>query len=98
MTTSKTVLCQKNPGKGNAVNNYRPISCLLPMWKLITGRISNVFYGFLENTNKLPNEQKGCRKKSRGTMDQLLIYKTVLNDCKRRHTNLRMAWVDYKKV
>ena len=29
--------------------------------------------------------------------DQLLIDKTVLRDCKRRHTNLAMAWIDYKK-
>ena len=30
--------------------------------------------------------------------DQLLIDKTVLSDCKRRHTNLAMAWIDYKKT
>ena len=28
MTTGKTILCQKDPGKGNSVDNYRPISCL----------------------------------------------------------------------
>ena len=28
MTTRKTILCQKDPGKENAVDNYRPISCL----------------------------------------------------------------------
>ena len=64
----------------------------------MTGMIFDVLYGFLESTDKLPNEQKGCRKKSRGTKDQLLIDKTVLNDCKRRHTNLGMAWIDYKKA
>ena len=47
----------------------------------------------LENTDKLPNEQKGCRKKSRGTKDQLLCA-----DCKRRHIGLGMAWIDYKKA
>ena len=29
MTTGRTVLCQKDPKKGNVVENYRPISCLL---------------------------------------------------------------------
>ena len=48
--------------------------------------------------NLLPVEQKGCRRNSRGTKDQLLIDKTVLNDCEKSHTNLRMAWIDYKKV
>ena len=42
ITTGKTVLCQKDPGKGNAVDNYRPISCLPLMWELMTGIISNV--------------------------------------------------------
>ncbi|XP_063592543.1 uncharacterized protein LOC134769733 [Penaeus indicus] len=98
MTTGKTVLCQKDPGKGNAVDNYRPISCLPLMWKLMTGIISNVLYDFLEDADKLPNEQKGCRGRSRGTKDQLLIDKTVLNDCRKRHTNLGMAWIDYKKA
>ena len=37
MTTGKTILCQKDPDKGNAVDNYRPISCLPLMWKLMTG-------------------------------------------------------------
>ena len=33
-----------------------------------------------------------------GGKDQLLIGKTVLNDCKKRHTNLGRAWIDYKKA
>ena len=43
----------------------------------------------------MPVEQNGCRRKSRGTKDQLLIAKMVLADCKRKHKNLAMAWVDY---
>ena len=56
-----------------------------------------MFYDFLEGTGKLTNEQKGCRRKSRGKKDQLLIDRRVLNDCRKRHTNLGMAWIDYKK-
>ena len=44
----------------------------------------------------LPSEQKGCRKETRGTKDQLFIDRMVLKNCKRRHTNLAMAYVDYK--
>ena len=36
------------------------------------------------------------KEKSRGTEDQLLIDKTVLKDCKKRHASLCMAWIDYK--
>ena len=28
----------------------------------------------------------------------LLIDNTILRDCRKRHTNLGMAWIDYKKV
>ena len=55
-------------------------------------------YGFLENNNILPNEQKGCKRESRGTKDQLLIDKMELRDCKKRQTNLAMAWIDYRKA
>ena len=98
MTYGRTVLCQKDPAKGNAVENYRPITCLPLMWKLLTGMIAEEMYTYLERENILPEEQKGCRRGSRGTKDQLLIDKTVLRDCRRRHTNLAMAWIDYKKA
>ena len=34
MTTGQTVLLLKDKSKGNKVSNYRPITCLLLMWKL----------------------------------------------------------------
>ena len=64
----------------------------------MTGIVPNSVYKYLEMYNLLPVEQKGCRRNSRGTKDQLLMDKTVLNDCKKSHTNLRMARIDYKKA
>ena len=81
MTYGRTVLCQKDPVKGNSVESFRPITCLLLMWKLFTGIISEDIYCFMENENLLPEEKKGCRRKSRGTKDQLLIDKTILKAC-----------------
>ena len=66
--------------------------------ELMTGIVSEKIYSYLEVNNILPNEEKGCRKKSKGTKDQLLIDKTILRDCKKMHKNLAMAWVDYKKA
>ena len=91
MALGKTILCQKDPSKGNAVDNYRPISCLPLMWKLMTGTIAESISNFPDVNDKLPVEQKGCRKRSRGTKDQLLIDKTILRDYRKRHTNLGMA-------
>ena len=45
----------------------------------------------------LPEEQKRKRN-SRGTKDQVLLDKTVLRDCKKKSTNLAMAWIDYRKA
>ena len=39
-THGRTVLCQKEPQKGNTADNYRPITCLPLMQKLLTGVIA----------------------------------------------------------
>ena len=98
MTAGRTVLCMKDPGKVNAVDNYRPISCLPVMWKVFSGMLAQEIYEHLEDKNLFPHEQKGCKKKSRGTKDQLLIDKTILRDCKNRKVNLAVAWIDYRKA
>ena len=98
MTHGRTVLCQKDPQKGNIADNYRPITCFPLMWKLLTGVIAEEMYNYLEREKILPEEQKGCKRGIRGTKDQLLIDKTVLKDCKKRHTNLSIAWIDYRKA
>ena len=83
MTLGKMVLCQKEPGKGNAFDNYRPIPCLPLMWKLMTGTIAESIYNFLDVNYKLLVEQKRCKKKSRGTKSQLLIDMTILQTVRR---------------
>ena len=46
----------------------------------------------------LPEDQKGCRKGSRGTNDLLYIVRAVIKEVKFRNKNLAMAWIDYKKA
>ena len=53
------------------MSNYRPITCLPLMWKLLTGMIAEDMYTHLEGRGILPEEQKGCKKDSRGTNDLL---------------------------
>ena len=97
MNFGNTVLCQKDQAKRSAVDNYRPTFCLLLIWKLMTGMLDEKMYSHLARENVLSSEQKGCCKESRRTKDRLLFDKTVLRNCKRRHTNLAMTWTDYKK-
>ena len=60
----------------------------LPVWMTYSQPITCLP---LDGENLLPDEQKGCKCKSRGTKDQLLIDKTVLKNCRKRHTHLAMA-------
>ena len=53
---------------------------------------------FLKNNQFLLEEQKGCRRKSRGTGDQLYIDKMILKEVKTRKKNLAMGWIDYQKA
>ena len=98
MTLGKMVLCQKEPSKGNDDDNYRPISCLPLMWKLMTRTTFESNYNFVDGNNKLPVGQKGCRKKCRGNKDQVITYKRILRDCRKRHVNLGIALIDYEKA
>ena len=66
--------------------------------KLMTGILAEKMYSHIKIKNVLPSEQKGCRKGSLGTKEQLLINKTVLRDRKMIHTYLAMAWMEYKKA
>ena len=65
MTKGRTIIMQKDKEKGNAVSNYRPITCLPLVWKSLTGVIAEDVYGFLGTNFLLPQEEKGCMRKSR---------------------------------
>ena len=98
MVKGRTVLIQKDRAKGRVASNYRPIACLPLMWKLLTGIFAEKIYDHLQANSLLPDEQKGCRKRSRGTKDQLLIDREVLREARRKNRNLSMAWIDYRKA
>ena len=98
MTTGRIVLLLKDKSKGNEVSNYRPITCLPLMKKLITGIAADEIYNHLEENDLLPEEQKSCRRNSRGTKDQLLIDKAVMKNRRRRKVGLSMVWIDYRKA
>ena len=98
MTIGKTTLIQKDPSQGTAPNNYRPITWLPIMWKIRTAQIREKIYYLLISRGFFPDEQKGCRKGSRGTAELLYIDQHILNESKSRRKTLAMAWVDYKKA
>ena len=73
LTKGRTALLHKDRSKGNIASNYRPITCLSLTWNLWLGVIADQIYGHLDQQKLLPEEQKRCRKRSRGTNDLLYI-------------------------
>ena len=98
MTKGRTVLLQKDIDQGNEPSNYRPITCLPLAWKILTGVIADDMYSFLEGRKLLPEEQKGCRKRSRGTRNLLFVDRMIMREVKKRKKNLAMASIDYRKA
>ena len=57
-----TVVLQKDEANGKIASNYRPITGLPLVWKLLTGRVKDEIYNYLEKKMLLPEEQNGCRR------------------------------------
>ena len=94
----KTTLIQKDPLKWTASNNYRPITCLPMMGKILTTQIREQIYYSLISRGIFPDEQKGCRKGITGSYELLYIDQLILNESKTKWKYLPMAWIDYKKT
>ena len=58
LTFGRMILCLKDPSKGNAVDNFRPNSCLPLTWKLMTGVIAEVMYEYLNEILAGEEEEK----------------------------------------
>ena len=68
------------------------------MWKLLSVVIVDQIYGHINQQNLLPEEQKGCRERSRRTNDLLYIDRAVIREVKSRKKSLALAWIVYKKA
>ena len=61
LTRGRTSLLLKDKSKDNVASNYRLITCLPLISKLLTGVIADQIYAHLDQGKLLPQEQKGCR-------------------------------------
>eukprot|EP00957_Ditylum_brightwellii_P173971 13244808-Ditylum_brightwellii.AAC.1 len=76
-----TTLIHKK-GPENIPKNYRPITCLPTVYKLITLILTDRVYKHLVAQNILLPEQKGIKQKARGCKDHLLLDKLTLEQTK----------------
>ena len=84
MANGTTTVIQKDPLKETTTNNYRLITCLRMMWKILTAQIRKKIYYSLISHRIFPNEQKRCRKITRGTGELVSIAQHILKEGKTR--------------
>lgn len=97
LTEGKTYIKPKNKDTQNP-SNYRPITCLPTMYKIITAIITRKIDKQLTTHDILTEEQKGCRKKSRGCKEQLIIDSVITKQAEKNQRNLKVCYIDYKKA
>jgi hypothetical protein len=78
--------------------DYRPVTCLPKIYKLLTSIISRCMQKYMDDENLMPNEQKRCCRGSKGGKDQLLISKAILQECKRKKKNCESHGLIIRKL
>ena len=59
ITKGRSVLIERDKSKDRVASNYRPVSCLLLIWKLMTRGMAQELFWFLEIANMIQEKQKG---------------------------------------
>lgn len=98
MVVGITYLLPKTNTFSDDPSQYRPITCLPTIYKILTSIITNKIYKHLETNKLLDEEQKGCRRGSRGCKEQLIIDSVIMTHAKRTKDSLHTAYIDYKKA
>lgn len=78
--------------------NFRPITCLNTIYKIITSLITNKINIHVEDNELLTEEQKGCRRNTQGCKEQLIIDGIIAKEAKIKQRNIAIAWLDYQKA
>lgn len=79
-------------------SQYRPITCLPTLYKIISSIICNKIYTYLECNNILSDEQKGCKKGAMGCKEQIITDSVIMENARKQKRNLFMTYVDYEKA
>ncbi|RVE43610.1 hypothetical protein evm_011730 [Chilo suppressalis] len=97
LTTGTTFLLYKS-GSTTDAKNYRPITCLPTLYKLLTSILRAEINKHINANNIISASQNGCTVGSRGTKELLLIDMTICQHIRRSKGALSATWIDYKKA
>ena len=97
LTQGRTTLIPKSDETRNP-SNYRPITCLPIIYKILNSIITSRMRHHIDSNSLIPPQQKGCTSTTYGTIDQLSINKTIMEEAVKNSRNISTAWIDYKKA
>ena len=78
--------------------NYRPITCLQTLYKIITALLARVIDKHLSYGSVMTEQQKGCRRSCQGCKEQLVIDSVVMKQIEVGQRNAHTAYIDYRKA
>ena len=96
ISEGRTVMIPKK--ENPKAQDFRPITCLNTMYKLITSVINVELESHLSKYHLMQLDQRGGVKGSMGCVDNLLIDKAILEDACKNKKNLSCLWIDVKKA
>ena len=79
------------------IGNFRPISLLPTIGKLLESVIADRLTKWAEDNNQINQEQSGFRK-NRGVNDQLFIFQQFLTQTKNRKRHMHAVFIDFSKA
>ena len=94
---SNVVPIFKNKGSKNSVSNYRPISLLSCMSKVVERQVYNELYNFCMENRLLSEKNSGFKKKV-GTIDQLISLTTRIYQGLDKEEEIAMIFLDLSKA
>src|SRR5215469_14643514 len=84
------ILFIKKSGQTSA-SNFRPITCLSNVYKLLTKVVTSHINRFVEDTQFLYINQLGTTRRTLGAKEQILVNKAINGS---HDNNLKTLWVD----
>ena len=95
--TGRVILLPENEDFKNP-ENWRPIACLLTMYKVLTAMIAEEIGKHCRMNNIIEDNQRGCKKEAEGCKDQLMMNRYIKEDASENQKNLSVAWINDQKV
>ena len=97
-TLGRTILFPKKGKDASKPESYRPITCLLIIYKIRSALIANRLNKHIHDNNLWPFEQFGTLGRTQGSKEALLLDSMIAEEVRLYKRNIFMVWTDVKKA